>query len=204
MYYYVFRIHHYFWPSNAWFFTIILVHPCGACELRPRPRPRQKKGHGGISESYGKNSCSPGCGGDVMVCIIYIIYYIWHTIIYYTIYVSICNMNLVWAMTKRIDISCPCSHTLPSFLVGFWHLKTGEVFGWSMPSSIPILGTQIWPTSRSFWRSFCGFTLYLGRKKKRWIRGDSLWWSSSETFARNMWKSFNWDGKILEIPKFNW
>ena len=110
-------------------------------------------------------------------------------------------MNLAWAMTKRIDISCPCSHTLPSFLVGFWHLKTGEVFGWSrlektipntrgsagsMPRSIPILGTQIWPTSRSFWRSFCGFTLYLGRKQKRWIRGDSLWWSSSETFARNM------------------
>lgn len=47
-------------------------------------------------------------------------------------------MNLVWAMTKRIDISCPCSHTLPAFLVGFWHLKTGEVFGWSrLEKTIP-------------------------------------------------------------------
>ena len=54
--YCVFRIHLYFWPSNALFSTIILVHPCGACELRPRPRPRQKKATAGYPKAMGRTA----------------------------------------------------------------------------------------------------------------------------------------------------
>ena len=110
-------------------------------------------------------------------------------------------MNLVWAMTKRIDISCPCSHTLPSFLVGFWHLKTGEVFGWSrLEKTIPhtrgvlgqclvqsqFLAPKFDPLPDLFDVRSAASHFTLAPEKKRWIRGDSLWWSSSETFARNM------------------